>query len=277
MRREMLWRAAPPLLFVGLPVYVLSIQRAEPPNQGWLEAVVVILAGAFLVPAFIFIALSVAKGFFALGAPRQIRDVDRSQRYTALGYGCLVASLTLVMATTYPAVAGFYGAAALAWALWCVPQPTRRLEYRLQISVRCSPQAAFELVSSPRNWHRYLPELDVLEPVDTPVRAGSLVHTVVRQGWFVISGDEQVIEYEPGRRFGTADTSQQPAVGIYEFSPAEGGTEIVWTYWSVMPYSVAVLGGALRRRALIAQFNKRRLRALQAMKALLEAPAPLPV
>ncbi|HET7421405.1 MAG TPA: SRPBCC family protein [Candidatus Dormibacteraeota bacterium] len=255
----------------------MSTEPADVPMQGLPQFALVAAAALVLVPGAIFIVIAIARGSFPVGRIRRIQDVEWTQTCTAIGYGCLVAGLTLAMATTFPAVAGFYAAVVLAWALWNVPPTARRIQYRLRIVARSTPEAAFALVSDPRNWHSYLPALDVFGQLDLPLHIGSVVLTTFRQGRSVISEEEQVVAYDPGRRFGTASRHRRPTDGVYEMARIDEGTEIVWTYWTVLPYSFAVLALPFSRGATRERIIRRRQESLEAIKRLLEAPTPVSV
>jgi len=70
----------------------------------------------------------------------------------------------------------------LAWVLISVTPSMRRVEMQSAVEVSCSPAAAFDLVSDPRNWRRYIPELEVVGPVDHPVHTGTVIRTRIHRG-----------------------------------------------------------------------------------------------
>lgn len=277
MRRD-LWTWVLVGVFIVAPIVnILYIEPAERIGERWTA--ITFLAASLLagVVAAVLLGIALASSLFGRRTLRRLQDLERQQNLTALGAGFLVAMLALAQAPANPVVAGIYTTVALAYALMCVPTSSRRLEYRLSRVVRCSPGAAFDLVSDPRNWHRYFPQMEVEPPLQLPLRVGSIVHAVWAQPRLAFSEDEEVIAFEPGRRFGTASAHGRPNAGVYEFTPVTEGTNVAWTYWSVLSYANAVLGGALRRGALVERMIERRSQSFERIAQILEAPSPAPV
>ncbi len=277
MKKDSLWTFALLAVFVIFPVWLISTEPVDAAVGSWPRIALLVLSFVIGVPGFILLAMAVAQGVIQTGRRKRLQEVERQTTMTAVGMGSLAVTCTLALAAYLPAAAGFYGALALAYALWCVPMSVRRVYYRLVIVVRATPEEAFGLVSNPRNWNRYFPQIGVEEPIDEPLHLGSVVHTTWLEKHTVYTDDEQVIDFEPGLRFGTASVIRRPSDGTYEMTPVVGGTEIAWTYWSALTYPQAVLGGALRRRALVARMVQRREASLQAIKRLLEEQVRVPV
>ena len=277
MRKDSLWTLVLLGVFVIFPVWLISTEPVDAAVGSLPRLVLLVLSFLIGFPGFVLLVIVVALGIIPTGRRKRVQDVERQTTLTAVGMGSVAVMSTLALAAYFPAVAGLYGALALAYALWCVPMSVRRVYYRLAIVVQATPEEAFALVSNPRNWNRYLPQIGVEEPIDEPLHLGSVVHTTWSEKRTAYSEDEQVIDFEPGVRFGTASVHRRPSDGIYEMTPVAGGTEIAWTYWSALTYAQAVLGGALRRRALVARMIERRAASLQAIKRLLEEHVPVPV
>jgi Polyketide cyclase / dehydrase and lipid transport len=278
MRKDSFWTLALVAVFVIFPVWLISTQPVDAAVGSWPRLALLVLSLLIGVPGFILLAIAVAQGMILTGRRRRtIQEVERQTTLTAVGMGSVAVTCTLALAADVPAAAGFYGALALAYALWCMPMSVRRVYYRLVIVVRATPEEAFALVSNPRNWSRYLPQIGVEEPIDEPLHLGSVVRTTWLEKHTAYTEDEQVIDFETGRRFGTASVHRRPSDGIYELTPVGGGTEIAWSYRSALTYPQAVLGGALRRRALVAHMVQRRKASLQVIKGLLEEQVPVPV
>jgi hypothetical protein len=166
----------------------------------------------------------------------------------------------------------------LLWVLVSVAPSRRRVEMRSAVDVACSPSAAFELVSDPRNWQRYIPELEVVGAVETPVRPGSVIHARVYNGGDVRDAEEVVTVYEPGRRFATAiPASPHVSSGTYDFAPNEAGTAVTYTFRGRLSPVQSALGGWLFRGRLVERMAQRRGVAMLEIKRLLEGQAASPV
>lgn len=276
MKRDILWSAGLLVIFIVFPMWLVSTEPSDAPLRSWWAfalatlGVVVFVAGAILM--VIVLAMSLPRGLL-----RSVAQIERRQTLTAVVFSSLVITLALVMSTTYAAIAGLYAALGLAYGLWCLPMSARRLQLRLEVLVRCSPEAAFALVSDPRNWHSYFSQIEVEEPLDQPVRLGSTVSYIWREGTLAYRDDEVVIAFEPGRRFGTASKHRRPTDAVYEMSAIDDGTEIAFTHLSVMTYGQALLGGLLRRGAIVRRATERRWAAMTEIKRLLETRVPVSV
>jgi hypothetical protein len=194
-------------------------------------------------------------------------------------YACFViAELCLVIAIDWRVGAAFLGP-ALAWALFWTPRSNRKVVMRAAIEVRCTPAAAFDLVSDPNNWHLYLPNIELAQPIQPPLHVGSLIHVRMRRhGVVSLEGEEEVVALEPGRRFGTAvrDTPD-PSTGIYEFEEVAGRTKIEYTYRSAVSLPAAILGGSLRRKDMVERMYDRRAQMMDRIKLLMEEADPTSV
>jgi hypothetical protein len=243
----------------------------QPSRWPLLVAAVFMTAGAVLL-------LVAARGIRATGRPLRPGEIESWLRVTALGILCvLLGPVVLFGAAQWQlgvALLGLIGLWILAWT----PRSQRTLEVMSEIDVRCEPQAAFALVSDPHNWHLYAPQLQVVEPIPTPMQVGSIIHDRVRTATGILEAGERVIAMEPGRRFGTAVVgSPQGSSGTYDFEPAPGGTKVRYTHRSVLTMSQAALGMGLRRRSIATKMAQLRGDALERIKRILEGGAQPPL
>ena len=190
----------------------------------------------------------------------------------ALGLGCFVAAEFFLVASIDWRVAAGYLFLLLAWVMFWMPRANRTLLIRSAIDVRCTPQAAFDLVSNPNNWPLYVPEIELAQPVVVPVHLGTIIPGRVRRdGKITLEADEEVVAFEPGARFGTAmHRDPQPSTGIYDFEAVLGGTRIQYTYRTVISLPAAIFGVRLMRSRLVKVMSERRMQSFARIKRLLE-------
>jgi hypothetical protein len=237
-----------------------------------------------------FTVLSIVPGVLFLERMRRLQRGRLAQppgpetayealRLGALGIGCFVAAEFFIVAFIDWRVAAGYLGLVIIWVLLWTPSRNRLIVVRTAVQVNCTPQAAFELVSNPTNWSRYAPEIELAQPVEVPVRLGTVIHDRVRRdGKITVVADEEVVALESGARFGTAiQRDPQSSSGVYEFVPTAGGTSIEYTHRSVMSLPAAIFGMALRRASLMKQMSERRAQSLARIKRLLEEPGPISV
>jgi hypothetical protein len=161
--------------------------------------------------------------------------------------------------------------AVLAWILVSITPSMRRVEMQSAVDVACSPAAAFDLVSDPRNWRRYIPELEVLGSVEHPVHPGTVIRTRIHRGDTALTAEEIVTIYEPARRFGTEiPVSPHASSGTYDFAPSISGTAIAYTFQGSLSPIQSALGGWLLRGRLVKKMARRRGAAMKEIKRLLE-------
>ena len=166
----------------------------------------------------------------------------------------------------------------LAWVLISVTPSMRRVEMQSAVEVSCSPAAAFELVSDPRNWRRYIPELEVVGVVDHPVHPGTVIRTRIHRGDTALNAEEIVTIYEPARCFGTAiPMPPHASSGTYNFAPSVSGTAIAYTFQGSLSPIQSALGGWLLRGRLTKKMERRRGVAMKEIKRLLEERPAGPV
>ncbi len=261
---------APVVLIVFGPIYVAPFGRA---------LYIAFLLGGVLTgaPGLVLFGVAWVMRLRRGRKPARIEQLLLEQRLNAIAAGLFVATMTFALATNFTPLATIYGAAALAYVLLSAPSSTRRQSYRSAVVVRCTPEDAFALVSNPRNWPRYFPQLEVAEPVDAPPHVGSVIHLRVREGRQVVEADERVTELEAGRRFATAVVTPHANEGLYEFTPVADGTEIAYSFHGEMTVAQAVLGGAVNRNGLLKRMIAQREEGMQHIKQLLEAPEPVTV
>jgi hypothetical protein len=161
--------------------------------------------------------------------------------------------------------------AVLAWVLVSITPSMRRVEMQSAVEVACSTAAAFELVSDPRNWQRYIPELEVVGPVEHPVHPGTVIRVRIHSGGNARTAEEIVTIYEPPRSFGTAiPVPPHESSGTYDFAPSVSGTAIAYTFQGSLSPIQSALGGWLLRGRLVKKMARRRGAAMREIKRLLE-------
>jgi len=102
------------------------------------------------------------------------------------------------------------------------------------------------------------------------VSIGTLIHTRVVDSRITLLADEIVTAYEPSTRFGTALADRRDQEGIYDLTPGDAGTEIAFTWHGVLTLAQALLGGSLRRGAMVRRMKARRDGAMRRIKEILE-------
>lgn len=219
----------------------------------------------------------------AVGARRRARpatrpgEVEREVNYiVASGAAVVLAIALLISPYGWQWAVAYAGIALVYIAIW-VPPAMRRIGFRTSIVAGCTRNEAFALVSDPRNWHRYFPNLQVFEPIQLPLKVGDLIHDRVDAGSLVLEAWEQVVAAEPGRRFGTAVTpNKRKSSGVYELNDVPGGTEIAYVYDATLMLGEAILGSGPARSSLVGKLLAQREASLQRIKQLLEGqPAAL--
>ena len=227
-----------------------------------------------------------ATGFFEARARRlySSRTSETSHARTRAALDQLSLSFACFGLAAAALVASFevvWGAVLLgllvAWVLVWLPPWMRRVVMSSSIQVASSREAAFDFLSNPNNWSRYLPDIELVEPVELPLHPGSVIRLRLRRGGSVLDGDETVREFERGRRFATRLLPPLVGSGTYDFSSFEGGTTITYTYRSTLGLSDAVLGVGLRRGRAISRMAARRGTAMKEVKRLLEDKDPVSV
>jgi hypothetical protein len=145
----------------------------------------------------------------------------------------------------------------IAWiAIWSIPQ-FRRTRIISAFAIRCSQKAVFTLMSDARNaplWRHEYESVELLTP--EPIGPGSRFHVRARipphGGMF--DGVEEIIEYQPPRRFtGRVSSGVQPNFDEFTFDVVEGGTRVTQRFDFEYSFRMAARG------ALFSQPGKTRL------------------
>ncbi|HET7338468.1 MAG TPA: SRPBCC family protein [Candidatus Dormibacteraeota bacterium] len=170
-------------------------------------------------------------------------------------------------------------AAIAVYLLAFVPRTMRRIQFVSTIVVRCTPAAAFALVSDPNNWRRYVPQLELRSPVRTPVQVGDLIYDRMVFPDMTHDAVERVIVSEPGVRFGTQIVGGgHGTTGVYEFAWADGSTHVTYRCHATLTLPEAWLGNGFRRGYITGKMKAARDEVMQRIKLLLEAePAEVSV
>jgi len=212
------------------------------------------------------------------GAAPHPEDTPRDARMVAVGAALLLlAELVVVFGLDWRA--GLVFAALLAgWVLLWAPASRRRIRVIAPVHVRCSPREAFDFVSNPGNWPRYLPQLELVGSPDLPIRLGSMVRARVRgDDEVLLESDEVVTAFEPDSRFATTLVgSPGQSTGTWDIRHSRDGTDMVYTYSSIWDLATTVLGGAFRHNETLRQIAENRAAANERLARYLESARPSP-
>lgn len=179
------------------------------------------------------------------------------------GSGC-------VMTVIHPVLAFALTAGVASWVWWVLRPSGRAIRTHVSVEIRCSPAEAFAVVGDPRQFTRYVEDLELDVPADRKVGVGYRYHVRLRRPHgYVYEGDEEIVEYQPGRLIKERVVGRPPAVGTCTVELAPGGTRVIYDYESLISVPQALLG---LRDATTIKTTAARQRAWQRLKALLEAP-----
>ena len=274
--RRQVWPLALVVVFYVIPLQFLAKQPAIHiyGETALIPAIAGLIVGLlFGIASLVFITLTLVTIALRIGRPANIRNLRRTYTYAASAAGLGLPVVAIVLALTNPLYALAYAALVGVYLAYTMPGSRRRFGYRSTITVQCAPEAAFAFISDPHNWPRYLPELQVIEPFDIPLRIGSTVRERATFGRRVIEGQDEVTIVDPNRKFGMRVAGRKDvASDLYEFRPVDAGTEISYTAELRLPISEAVIGGVLSRGASVQLLSSRREAAMLRIKQILEAP-----
>lgn len=270
-----LWPLALVLVFYVVPLEFLTSRQLVifVPDETTRILVVAVLAVAFLfgAAALVCVGLALATSLLQIVRPTPIADLRRAGTYAAWAGGLALPTVAILLALSNPLYALVYAVLVGFYLLYAMPGSRRLIGYRSSITVRCPPETAFAFISDPHNWRRYLPEIQVVDPIDAPLRVGSTVTERVTLGRRVVVGRDEITLVDPNRKL-AMQAAGGKATGFYEFKPVDAGTEISYSSEHRLSVSEAVIGGVLRRGALVKLLLSRREVAMQRIKQILEAP-----
>jgi hypothetical protein len=238
-----------------------------------------VLLGATLVvaiPGLVLFLIVVATRLKRRGKQVALDALEREQRLTVICAAFVVSAMALSLATNITALAPLYVSLVIAYIAWSVPSSARSLAYRSEIVVGRSPEDTFGFVANPHNWGRYYVGYEVDEPIEEPLKVGSTIRLKVHIDGHVISGVERITRLEPYHRFESHAVGHEEDGG-FEFTPVAGGTEVAYSFQSVMSLSQALLGGSMRRGIVVRAMVKRREASMRLLKELLESAPAAPV
>jgi uncharacterized protein YndB with AHSA1/START domain len=175
-----------------------------------------------------------------------------------------------VVAAVHPALVILLIAGVVGW-VWFVLRPQRReIRTHVAVEIRCTPAEAFAVVGDPRQFGRYVEDLEVDAPADREVGVGYRYHFRLRRPHgYVYEGDEEILAYQPGRLIKEHVIGRPRSVGTCTVELAPGGTRVVYDYEGLISVPQALLG--LRDATVISTTAARQL-VWQRLKALLEVP-----
>jgi Polyketide cyclase / dehydrase and lipid transport len=203
------------------------------------------------------------------------QEIHRETKLIVGAGGALLATEALLLAASRWQLALAYSAVLVAYVAMWIPAGMRRIGFRAAVLVRCTPEAAFALVSDPNNWPRYWPNLELRERPALPLHVGDVIHDRVTTGGLTLDAEELVTDFVAGREFGTSVIGGRGSRGIYLVNAVDGGTEVAYVYETKLRLSEAWMGNALSRGSLTERLKSNRLAALERVKKLLEAePVP---
>ena len=274
--KSALWWLGLLVVFVELPVefMVLRAGLSSGDRSQAMVAVYVVAPAVFLNIALgAGVLVWVIQRLTGSSRPGPATNVERSLRYMAISGGVVVVIVTILLGLTFPLGALVYAVAVAFYLVYTMPSSRRQFGYHTTITLRCTPEVAFALVADPRNWSRYSPDLQILEPIDTPLRVGSVVRQRVTVNARTLDEEDEITVIEPGRKLGmrVVVDGQVRHASTYEFRPADPGTEISFRSELFESVGVSLFGGALRRGEVLNLLRSRREKTMLRMKEILEA------
>ena len=258
------------LVFLFLPALVAGMYTTVGGAGETLDTVLFVAGLLAAVAAVIFFGLALLMGYRRGKQVVPLRDTYLLFRYFAIGAGFFALSNSVALFRVFGAAGLIFPVMLAAYVAFALSSSARRQDYRVAIVVSSTPEAAFALVSEPRNWPRYLPQVESVEPRDVPLHAGSTIRYRVRAGQTLLEVEEVVIAFEPGLRFGTG-LADPAATGIYELSAGPGGTVIAYSHSGQMPVAQSIITGVFGRKANLGRMIEARQTGMDAIKRLLEA------
>lgn len=207
----------------------------------------------------------------------ELGDSERRLRRVTIGTALEILAVILLDSTFDLRVGLGLLTLGLLWIVVWLPRRLRAAEVVTSIDVRRSIGDIFEFTSNVNNMPRYIPQAQLPEAVEVPLRVGNVyrVRYNYADGHAPLEWDERVAVYEPNRRFGTVVVNDVRAgSGLAEFTEIDRVTRITYTYrWQYTVWS-ALAGAVFRRAALVQRLRRRRTEWMQKLKALLEADEP---
>lgn len=142
---------------------------------------------------------------------------------------------------------------------------------RLEISLHIDRPVAevFNYLNDPAKMPEWNSTMEEATASETPVKAGTRIHTRVRGLGRTIEGTLEVVEYEPNKRVAWKSDEPFPLKGSYTFQAENGGTRLVAA-------AEAEPGGFFKLgEPILARIVKKQLQAqFDTAKELLEAQVP---
>jgi hypothetical protein len=260
------------LLILAIPViaigYTLTTgsppRAASKPFQNASTACLAIGLGVVL--------LAVGLRSVQRGKPPDERALELRMSATLIGADLIVDSFSFLLAIASPTVGLVICAFAAAWILICSPPRLRRTRTTSSFVVKSRSDVVFAFLSDSRNQPRWSPEVESVEMLTVePIGRGTQFRARVRQRLRVWEGVEEIVDYEPDRRFTTRITSgSRPNIDEFTFEPFEGATRVTHRFDFEHSFSSWALGGWLRWPALNRLLMKRRQAAELRIKQILE-------
>lgn len=270
-----LWPIVLVLVFYVVPLELFTslqpVILVQDETTGILVVGALVIASLFGVAALVLFGLALATSLLHTVRPAAITELRRTVTYAAWAGGLALPTVAILLGLANPLYALVYAVLVGFYLLYAIPGSRRLIAYRLSITVRCAPEAAFAFLSDPHNWPRYLPEVQVIEPVDAPIRVGSRVSERVTLGRRIFEGQDEITLVDPNRKLATRVVGGHSA-DLYEFKPVDSGTQISYSAEHRLSVSEAVIGRVLRRGDIMKRLLSRRETVMQRIKQILEAP-----
>jgi uncharacterized protein YndB with AHSA1/START domain len=183
------------------------------------------------------------------GSMLNMQATNRQTTAAVLGFAFVIDSVAFNPGILWLPAGLPISAFAIGWVIfWSIPR-LRRGRMVTSFVVRQSPAIVFDFVTDLRNLPRWRPEhlwVELITP--EPIGPGSRFRELAKlpRGKEVI-GEEELIDYEPGRRMTsrTVGLGMSPNLDEFTFEPTADGTLVTHSFAFEYPFVTAVGGGRL--------------------------------
>jgi uncharacterized protein YndB with AHSA1/START domain len=272
---QSIWRSPAPILLAILTIpadFILAaLARDSQPRDH--VAFFQSLSIAFLLIGFFVAFVGGLVGSAIRRRPLDELLVEINLSLVLVGIYFVIDSFALLWSIASPAAAFVICAAAAGWViLWSLPQ-VRKSSLSSSYVVNRSPDAVFSFLSDSRNDPKYQPDIESVELVThEPIGPGARFRYQMRVRNTIAIGTEEIVDYEPNRRFTTRVASgRHPNLAELTFEPVEGGTRVTHRFELERSIPSALMGGWFRQPAANRMLLERRRAAEARIKQILES------